>query len=80
MHTATVGEQAVIGQQVRNIFGLRSAVFTVEYADGSFTFTTKGFGHSVGMSQYSANEMAKDGSTWEKILTHYYPNTVLVES
>ncbi len=79
VRTATLGGQAVTGQQVRSIFGLRSAVFTVEYADGSFTFTTKGFGHGVGMSQYGANEMAKDGSTWEEILAHYYPNTVLVE-
>ena len=29
------------------------------------------------MSQYGANVMAKNGSTWQEILTHYYPGTSL---
>jgi stage II sporulation protein D len=31
-----------------------------------------GFGHGVGMSQYGANAMAKNGSTFVDILKHYY--------
>ncbi len=29
------------------------------------------------MSQYGANVMAKNGSTWREILAHYYPGTSL---
>lgn len=38
----------------------------------TFVFTGKGFGHGVGMSQYGANGMAKQGYTYKEILKHYY--------
>lgn len=41
-------------------------------ADVSFTFEGGGYGHAVGMSQYGAYGMARDGYTWEEILTHYF--------
>ena len=34
--------------------------------------STKGYGHGVGMSQYGANAMAKEGSDYRAILQHYY--------
>lgn len=75
--SATVGGQTLSGQEFRALFELRSAAVDVEYKDGNFIFTTRGYGHGVGMSQYGANAMAKDGATWEEILAHYYPNTEL---
>ena len=60
------------GTRVRALFDLRSACFTLKYADGEFTFTVHGYGHGVGMSQYGANEMAKEGATYREILDHYY--------
>ena len=65
------------GQLLREILGLRSACFTVEYDGAQFCFTTHGFGHDVGMSQYGANAMAKEGCSFAEILAHYYPDTVL---
>ena len=44
---------------------------------GKFVFKTYGYGHGVGMSQHGAMEMAKNGSTYEQILTHYYPGTTV---
>ena len=76
--TLTVCGQTCTGQEVRDALALRSAAFTVAYADGKFTFTTRGFGHGVGMSQYGANAMAKDGADWREILMHYYPKTEIV--
>lgn len=76
--TLTVCGQTCTGQEVRDALALRSAAFTVAYADGKFTFTTRGFGHGVGMSQYGANAMAKDGADWREILMHYYPETEIV--
>lgn len=35
-------------------------------------FTVLGYGHGVGMSQYGANYMAKQGSDFKEILTYYY--------
>lgn len=67
-----VGGVALSGGAARSLFSLRSACFTVDYADGAFTFSVVGYGHGVGMSQYGANAMAKAGSGWREILEHYY--------
>lgn len=47
--------------------------------EGTFTITTYGYGHGVGMSQYGANELAKEGWTYERILPHYYSGTALMQ-
>ena len=67
-----IGGIELSGAQARNLFSLRSACFSVEYADGAFTFYVTGYGHGVGMSQYGANAMATAGSTYQDILQHYY--------
>lgn len=38
----------------------------------SFIIDGKGYGHGVGMSQYGAMEMAKQGYNYYDIITHYY--------
>ena len=68
----TVGGVSVTGATLRSLFGLRSTVFTVQADSTAVTFSVTGYGHGVGMSQYGANAMAKAGSTFEEILTHYY--------
>ncbi len=52
---------------------------TVKSNDGDYVFTGKGYGHGVGMSQYGAIEMAKQGFDFEEILMHYYRNIELTE-
>lgn len=69
--------QTLTGQELRSLFGLKSSDVSIEYQDEKFTFTTKGYGHGVGLSQYGADYMARQGKTYREILTHYYPNTVL---
>jgi stage II sporulation protein D len=64
--------QELKGSLVRELLELRSSNFTVEYRDEKFVFSVYGYGHGVGMSQNGANYMAKQGSTFEEILTHYY--------
>ena len=44
-----------------------------------FTFTTKGYGHGVGMSQYGDKAMALTGKSYGEILETYYPGTSLQE-
>lgn len=68
----TIGGVRLTGAQVRSIFSLRSACFTVETGDDAVTFHVTGYGHGVGMSQYGANELASEGKTWQEIMRWYY--------
>lgn len=68
----TVGSVALTGKECRTLFGLRSACFSVAYENGGFTFTVKGNGHGVGLSQYGAQFAALDGATYTDILHRYY--------
>ncbi len=72
VHTIQIGGVSLTGTQVRQIFSLRSACFTVSCTEDAVTFSVTGFGHGVGMSQYGANAMASAGSTYTEILEHYY--------
>ena len=74
-----VGEATVTGRQIRELFGLKSANFTVQLVTDStgsggqqIVFTTSGNGHGVGMSQYGADGMGKAGYDYKQILQHYY--------
>jgi len=60
------------GKDVREKLDLRSNDFSIEQRNEHFIFTTKGYGHGVGMSQHGANGMAEEGKTYEEILSHYY--------
>ena len=71
------GSEVWTGQQLREALALRSACFAITFEDGVFRITTKGYGHSVGMSQFGANQMALSGSDYREILAHYYPGTEL---
>ena len=72
VESVAVGGGTYTGMALRDAVGLRSAVFKYEFKDGNLHFTTEGYGHGVGMSQYGADYMARQGSTWEEILKHYY--------
>lgn len=67
-----LGGITLTGGQVRTLFSLRSAAFTVTWDGANFTFDVTGHGHGVGMSQYGANAMAKEGKSFRDILTWYY--------
>lgn len=66
------------GTAIRSAFSLRSTLFTLEVGQENVTFRTKGFGHRVGMSQYGADAMARNGSSFEAILAYYYQGTELI--
>ncbi|MGN1442567.1 MAG: SpoIID/LytB domain-containing protein, partial [Acutalibacteraceae bacterium] len=74
---AKIGSESLTGAEVRRILSLDSAVFTFSYQDGAFTFKTKGIGHQIGMSQYCADYMARQGKNYKEILLHFYPGTTL---
>lgn len=68
----TVCGKVCSGAEIRELLELRSSNFAVTAEGDKITFTVYGYGHGVGMSQNGANAMAKKGSDFKEILTHYY--------
>lgn len=77
--TITINNKVYSGIQFRKLLNLRSTDFTIDIQDNNYIITTTGYGHGVGMSQYGANQMAKNGSNYKEILNHYYENTEISE-
>ncbi|MDR0935358.1 MAG: stage II sporulation protein D [Oscillospiraceae bacterium] len=71
-----LGDKRVSGTQLRLIYGLRSAMVNWTIDGNEIRLTTKGYGHGVGLSQYGANEFARNGASYEDILTYYYKGSV----
>ena len=70
--TVSVCGVSLSGSDIRSALGLRSADFDVSFADGKYTFTVRGYGHGIGMSQQGANYLAQQNKTYEEIINHYY--------
>ena len=73
-------EATIKGKEFRKIFGLNSANFTLEVLDDNIKIKCLGYGHGVGMSQWGANVMAKEGSKYDEILEHYFKGSKIEES
>ncbi|MGI9862790.1 stage II sporulation protein D [Moorella naiadis] len=70
-----IGGKTFAATDLRKLLGLPSTDFTWQVQGEQITFHTIGYGHGVGMSQYGANGMAKEGQNFAAILAHYYPGT-----
>jgi stage II sporulation protein D len=68
----TIGGKTFSGREVREKLGLASSQFAWKWSGSKITFTTYGYGHGVGLSQWGANGMAKEGKTAAQIVTYYY--------
>ncbi|GGB62435.1 stage II sporulation protein D [Lentibacillus populi] len=75
----TVAGKEFSGREIREKFKLRSSDFDIEQKNGHLIFTTKGFGHGIGMSQYGANGMAKNGKSYQDIVKYYYQGVKISE-
>lgn len=69
-----IDKDIINGSAIRTLFGLNSTNFKITYDKkiNLIEILTYGYGHGVGMSQWGANGMGKNGSTYEQILKHYY--------
>lgn len=74
-----VGDSLLHGKDIRQLFDLRSHNFDIQYTDAGFAFITYGYGHGVGLSQYGADFLARQGDTYDAILANYYEGATLVE-
>ena len=68
----TYGTTVANGEAVRQALHLNSACFYLSELDGKIRIVTKGIGHGLGLSQYGANELAKQRKNCREILTYYY--------
>ena len=74
-----IGETTCTGDQFRDALSLASSAFSLKDADGRLRITTMGKGHGLGMSQWTANEMAKEGKSYEEILQYFFEGTSLTD-
>lgn len=73
------GKKRVTGEEFRNLHHLASACFTLQEFEGQIRVTAKGIGHGLGMSQYTAVQMAEDGKSCQEILEYFFEGTTLEE-
>ena len=69
-----INNKELTGNYICSKLSLKSTYFEIIQEDNKVIIKNKGFGHGVGMSQYGANGMAKEGYTYDQILKHYYKN------
>lgn len=67
-----IGDKIIEGRDFRTLFNLNSTNFKINLIGDNIEIETIGNGHGIGMSQWGANGMAKNGSSYEEILKHYY--------
>lgn len=80
VQTVAVGGQVFTGREVREALRLRSNWFDASVMGSCIRFSIRGNGHGVGMSQYGADGMARQGYNYREILAHYYQGTRLIRT
>lgn len=54
---------------------VKSFHFSITKKAGNFVFSGRGFGHHMGLCQWGARQMVRDGWDYKSILQFYYPQT-----
>ena len=74
-----IGETICTGDQFRDALKLPSSSFSFYESPHGLKIATIGKGHGFGMSQWTAQEMAKDGKNYEEILQYFFTDVSLEE-
>lgn len=72
-----VGEKKYSGEEFAAYMGISAIIYDIEAIDGGLRFVGIGKGNGMGMSQYGANYMARNGELYEDILHYYYSGAVI---
>ncbi|MFT8872970.1 MAG: stage II sporulation protein D [Sporolactobacillus sp.] len=72
-----IGSESFSGRVVREKLDLSSTDFSLVRKGHVIVSKTIGSGHDVGMSQYGAAGMAKEGKNASQIVTYYYTGTTV---
>ena len=65
------------GEQFRHALELPSACFTITEMDDHVRIVARGMGHGFGLSQNTAEELAKEGYGYREILAYFYKGAVI---
>ena len=71
----SINNREFTGKSLYNKLGLKSTDFSLKKEGNNIIISTVGYGHGVGMSQYGALGMAKEGYGYQDILKYYYSGT-----
>jgi stage II sporulation protein D len=71
------GTRVLSGNEIRQALNLRSTLFSMTVSGDTVQIYGRGFGHGLGLSQWGAHNMAKQGRSYQDILTHYYQGAAL---
>jgi SpoIID/LytB domain protein len=73
--------KSITKDRARTFLSLPSSMYTVSYdsTTGLYTFSGKGNGHGLGMSQIGAKNRAASGQSFDEILKFYYEGSYLVK-
>ena len=74
-----IGDKQLTGRDVRDKLELDSSDFQWQRQGNAVVVQTRGWGHGVGMSQYGAEGMAKQGRNYKEIVAHYYQGVEIEE-
>lgn len=74
-----IGDTVCTGEQFREALSLASSAFSLQESEDGMRITTMGTGHGLGMSQWTANEMAKEGKSYEEIIQNFFEGTNLTD-
>lgn len=77
--SVSINGEKISGEAFREKYQLSSSCFEVQQFEERTRVITKGVGHGLGLSQFSANKMAEDGKTSEEILQFFFPGTEIKE-
>ncbi len=72
-----VGNMVMTGSAFARILGLNSPDYKLEYMDSGVKVTTTGVGDGYGVSVYTAQNMAKEGASYEDILKTFYSGIII---
>lgn len=74
-----IGNETVSGEEFRMNYHLASSCFSLQKYNGKLRITTRGVGHGLGLSQYTAQQMAKEGADMTAILQYFFEGCELKE-
>lgn len=77
--TVRFGDRTYTGEEFRKEYGLASSCFALQEYEGRLRVTVTGSGHGLGLSQYTANEMAKEGKKYDEIIQYFFQGTEIKE-
>lgn len=75
------GTTEMLVKDLRRLIGwkkLPSTWFKIKRDKNSFIFDGHGYGHGVGLCQWGAQKMAKQGKNYREILSFYYPGALIM--